>query len=137
MASDERQNAKPNVDSSLLGGLIPTDSINLKTSDTTPFLRCLSANHACSFLVELDTVEAENVVDPDLLGTSQGPETSRSNEQNKLRSFFGNVEYASFLTTIAWIPIWGNDTDLIGTFSTEYRLMGQTKEKEVHRKDLA
>ena len=120
MMSEIRKHAKPNVDFTLLGGLLPIKSISFKSVSLFEHINCLNVNCTSDFLANLDVMR-DVIKDLDYCP----PKVIKPGDPHQ--SYYGNADIGNFKTNFAWIPVWSNDSDLIDTFSTDYELMGNSK----------
>ena len=120
MISEIMKNSKPNVDRTLLGGLLPIRSISFKEAEFPPPIMKLSVDTTSSFLSFLDVIR-DGTEDLD----SRPPKVVNLVDPHK--NYYGNADVAEFASNLALIPVWSNESDLIDMMSTEYELMGISK----------
>ena len=117
MMSDIMKNSKPNVDRTLLGGLLPIKSISFKEAKLTFPIVNLSTDKPSSFLSYLEVTIDE----------TEDLDSRRSKLMSPVdlhKCYYGNADVAKFATIIALIPVWSNESDMIDMMSTDYDLMG-------------
>ena len=117
MMSDIMKNSKPNVDRTLLGGLLPIKSISFKEAKLTFPIVNLSTDKPSSFLSYLEVTIDE----------TEDLDSRRSKLMSPVdlhKCYYGNADVAKFATIIALIPVWSNESDVIDKMSTDYDLMG-------------
>jgi hypothetical protein len=105
------ENLPNNLDTKLLGGIIPIENVRYKIPQLTPVLNVLTLEDTCSFLKDLDKMD-------DLETTAVKYNSPSTIHEEELKFSFGNSELATLSSHGAWIPVWNCDIDGLSTASS-------------------